>query len=29
MGLWDFIESFPKKWYKFVDVFIEVSYGNK
>jgi len=22
MGLWDFIESFPKKWYKFVDVFI-------
>jgi len=22
MGLWDFIESFPKKWYKFVDIFI-------
>ncbi len=22
MGLWDFIESFPKKWYKFVDVFV-------
>ena len=23
MGFWDFIESFPKKWYKFVDIFFE------
>lgn len=23
MGLWDFLESFPKKWYKFVEIFIE------